>query len=289
VAGASYGALLDALRGVQWPTRRAVAAGPPGAHHSRARGSSAEFTEYRPYRQGDDSRRVDWKLLARSDRAYVRLATDRAVLPTVVVVDASASMAFPRPSRAKWTQACSLAVGIAGVAQASGDPVGLVVARADGVRVLPARSRRGVVADVVRALDDATPGGGATLGAGLGAARGARRVVIVSDFLEDDEALLREARVRIAGGAEVHALHVVAGDELDPRFGDVTAVDPEAPAIARPLVAAVVPAYRARFDAWRDGLAAAWRSAGGTYTLVMAEEPPARAVRRLAAGAAARA
>ena len=50
----SYGPLLDALRGARWPARRAVAAALPGAHRSRQRGTSGEFTEYRVYRQGDD-------------------------------------------------------------------------------------------------------------------------------------------------------------------------------------------------------------------------------------------
>ena len=59
------------------------------------RGISAEFTEYRPYRQGDDLGRIDWKLFARSDRAYIRLSNDRAIFPTMIVLDASASMDFP--------------------------------------------------------------------------------------------------------------------------------------------------------------------------------------------------
>ena len=84
MSGASYGALLDAVRGVQWPARRVVPAGPVGAHHSRMRGASTEFAEYRAYRQGDEARRIDWRLLARSDRAYVRLTTDRAVLGTTI-------------------------------------------------------------------------------------------------------------------------------------------------------------------------------------------------------------
>ena len=90
-----YASLLDAVRGIRWPARSAVRGGMPGAHMSRLRGISAEFAEYRAYRQGDDPRRVDWKLFARSDRAYIRLSNDRAILPTMIVLDASASMAFP--------------------------------------------------------------------------------------------------------------------------------------------------------------------------------------------------
>ena len=89
-----YGALLESVRGVRWPARRPVLGGVPGMHLARTRGIASEFAEYRPYRQGDDPRRLDWKLLARSDRAFIRLAPDRAVLGTLIAVDASASMAY---------------------------------------------------------------------------------------------------------------------------------------------------------------------------------------------------
>ncbi|HEY0971710.1 MAG TPA: DUF58 domain-containing protein, partial [Gemmatimonadales bacterium] len=135
----SYGLLLDSLRGVRWPARRAVAGGLPGAHASRRRGSAAEFSEYRSYRQGDDPRRLDWRLLARSDRAYVRIAEERSVLPTILVADATASMAYPADTGAKWARAREVAVALAAVAHAAGDPVGLVAASGAAVRRLPPR------------------------------------------------------------------------------------------------------------------------------------------------------
>src|SRR5581483_7426243 len=94
-------AVLDAVRGVRWSARRPVAPSAPGSHRSRRHGIALEFTEYRPYRQGDDPRRLDWKLLARTDRAYVRLTDDHTVLPTTIVVDASASMAYPAATLGK--------------------------------------------------------------------------------------------------------------------------------------------------------------------------------------------
>src|SRR5918999_3465257 len=123
----AYGTLLDDLRGVVWPARRAARGAAAGSHASRLTGASPEFTEYRPYRQGDDPRRLDWKLLARTDRAYLRITSDRATHATWVVLDASASMGYPPDSRAKWEQACALAAGLLAVAHAGGDPVGLAV------------------------------------------------------------------------------------------------------------------------------------------------------------------
>lgn len=152
-----YAALLDAVRGIRWPARTAVRGGIPGAHTSRLRGISAEFTEYRPYRQGDETRRIDWKLFARSDRAYIRLSNDRAILPTMIVLDASASMAFPTATNAKWMLAAQIGVALGAVARTSGDPVGLVIAHGEEPLFLAPRMRRSVTHDLIRAVSATNP------------------------------------------------------------------------------------------------------------------------------------
>ena len=278
-----YGPLLDELRGVKWPARRAAAGALPGAHRSRLRGSAPEFSEYRPYRQGDDPRRLDWRLLARSDRAYVRLAEERSILPTIFLVDASASMAYPNGAAGKWGRARELVVGLAAVAHAAGDPVGLAIPTAHGLVRLPPRARRGVVAELAAALDAVRPGDAPELASELVGAASSARVVVVSDFLGDAEALLRAARSRLVAGGEVWALHVVAAEELDPPTRAVLAADPERPDVRRPLTPASRDAYLAAFAAWRDELARDWRAAGAAYALVPTDEPAAHAVRRVVA------
>src|SRR5688572_4842246 len=143
--------LFDSLRGLSWPSRRRALGSLPGTHRSRLRGTAPELSEYRLYRQGDDPRQLDWKLLARSDRAYIRLAEDRSLLATWFVVDASASMAFPEETRAKWKLATDVTLGLASVALAAGDPVGLIVAHQAAPRS-PARSRRGTLGGMASTL-----------------------------------------------------------------------------------------------------------------------------------------
>src|SRR6185503_4718166 len=129
VAAASltpYAELLDALAGLTWPSSLRVRAGDPGSHRSSRLGASPEFTEYRAYRQGDDLRRLDWKLYGRTDRPFLRIADDHAALRTMLVVDASASMRFPVEGYGKWEHACAIALGLASVAIADGDAVSLV-------------------------------------------------------------------------------------------------------------------------------------------------------------------
>jgi uncharacterized protein (DUF58 family) len=248
----------DSLRGLSWPARHRTVGSLPGAHRSRLRGAAPELSEYRLYRQGDDPRRLDWKLLARTDRAYIRLAEDRSLLATWFIVDASASMAFPEDTKAKW----KLAVDVT-------------------LPRTPARSRRGTLGEMASTLQAVEPAGGAVLAPLLADARPGVRVVVVSDFLGDEEQTRTAASALVAANCDVHGVHVVAGEELDPSAPAIRAIDPEDASITRAFDAALRSRYVANFGAWRDGVAAAWRHAGATWTVVTTDEDPALAVRRV--------
>jgi uncharacterized protein (DUF58 family) len=277
------GALLDAVRGVTWPARRPVhRRGAPGTHGSRLTGASPEFTAYRPYRQGDDPRRLDWKLLARTDRAYLRITSDRATVGTVFVIDASASMAFPEPGWDKWALASQLLIGLAAVALASGDPVGMVVCSTPP-QIARLRTRRGTIGELTRILRETTPFGSAPLVTGFDHAPRAPRVVVISDFLGDDgDALLRAARARLVAGDDVQAVHVVAREELEPPVRALLAVDPERRELERALGDETRAAYLTAFGDWRDQLARDWRAAGAAVHSAVTDEDPATVVRRIA-------
>jgi uncharacterized protein (DUF58 family) len=281
----SYGSLLDALRGVTWPARRTIRGPAAGTHRSRQRGVSPEFTEYRPYRQGDDPRRLDWKLLARTDRAFLRITNDRATLGTTLLLDASASMAFPLVTQGKWVQACRIAIGLAAVAHSAGDPVGAIVPGEKGMAELPPRTRRGVIGEAARLLETIAPSGSASLVAALTLVRPTQRVVLISDFLGEGDTLLRAARERITAGADVLAIHIVAREELDPPGAAIIAIDPEHPELERSLVVETREGYRAAFATWRAELARAWREAGAAYFEVPDDEATDHAVRRIASPA----
>lgn len=274
-----YGALLDAVRGVRWPARRPVPGGAPGAHQARSRGVAPEFAEYRPYRQGDDPRRIDWKLLGRSDRAFIRLAPDHAVLGTTFIVDASASMAFPSVDEGKWAVAKRLTVALAAIAHAGADPVGLVVASGGDTRRLEARTRRGVLSEVARTLDEMVPQGSAPLAPLIAGA--AARCVVITDCLGDvDDVRAALARHRARGG-ESHLLHVVARGELEPPRTAILARDPEDPACERPLVEGTRESYLERFAAFRAEVAQQMRADGIHHHEVVDDESPEVLVRSI--------
>ncbi len=286
MAAGPYGALLDAVRGVRWPAARRVNGATLGAHPSQLRGNSSEFSEYRPYRQGDDPRRVDWRLLARSERAYVRLTTDKATFRTSMIVDASASMAFPQPGLDKWRLARELAVALAAVAHAEADPVGLAIASEPPTVFVP-RARRSVLLEMMRALDATTPDGSAPIAPLVSSARAAR-IVVITDLLGDADAILAAARLRVAAKGEVILVHIVATEEITPPEQALLAVDPEHPSVRRLLDGAMRNKYREQFTRWLDEMVASSRAAGIRYIRVLTDEPAPHAVRRVAGETARR-
>lgn len=276
-----YGALLESLRGISWPARVPARGIASGTHVSRLRGATAEFTEYRAYRQGDDPRRLDWKLLARADRAFVRITHERATHPTLLVLDASASMLGPEGSR-KWDRARELVVGLAALALGASDPAGVLVTGAPRA-ARPMRARAGTVADIARAIDDVAPTGDAPMTPVLKGLRHVSRLVLVTDLLGDETALRRLAGELVVRGADVTVAQVIARGELEPPATAVLARDPEAPDRRGTLSAETRLEYVEAFAAWRRETARGWRAIGARIAEVVDDEPIERAIRRVVA------
>lgn len=274
-----YGPLLEEVRRLRWRAGRPVTGALPGAHQSRRRGASAEFAEYRPYRQGDPLSRVDWKLFARTDRAYLRLSPDRTVLPTMIVVDASPSMDFPAGPGSKLERARQLAVGLVAVAHSEGDPAGAVIA-GGRIAVFRPRTRGGVVGEVAQMLDHTSAGAGGSLTEALGIAmRSSQRLVLVTDLLSGDEQLIALLRAHVVRGGEAYLVHVVSTEELEPPPGAV--LDPERPEEVRVLDDRGRTAYTRAFADWREQVAARSRAAGVPYLLSITGDSPAADVRKI--------
>ncbi len=102
-----------------------------GRHRSANRGSSVEFAEYRKYVSGDDTRRLDWKAYARSDRYYIKKEFEADTnLRAYIVMDLSGSMNYhPEQVESKYMRACRLAANLAYIAIRQGDAVGLSFSR----------------------------------------------------------------------------------------------------------------------------------------------------------------
>lgn len=178
-----------------------------GIHAGRERGSGVEFSEYRAYAPGDEWRRVDWKLLARADRYYVREAERDSHVALWLVLDASASMMEPSrsiPGLDKLAYARTLLACVAAIAQRQGDAFGLVVLSGGRVQFTPAargpRQLQRVLAKLNAAQAEGALPDAAALKSGLRFAQSPSLVFAASDFLDFpsplSEALLRLRHMR---------------------------------------------------------------------------------------------
>ena len=184
-----------------------------GVHRSATRGSSVEFAEYRKYVPGDDLRRLDWRVLARTDRFYMKEFEADTNLRCMIVLDGSGSMAYTGPAGSKFDFARRLAATLAYLLIQQGDAVGITLARPGGELEIPARRSPVHLGNLLDLLVEAAPKGEVDLTETLHRVaervRSRAMVVVVSDFFEDPERLLpsfQHMRFRRHDLALFHAL-----------------------------------------------------------------------------------
>jgi len=129
-----------------------------GLNKSPRHGFSVEFSEYRPYAQGDDPRFLDWKLYARTDRSYIRLFEDETNLRCYIVLDISRSMSFGSGEYTKHDYARTVAASLAWLLNRQGDAVGLTLFDEHVRFIVPARYRPGQLRRLFVTLEEPASG-----------------------------------------------------------------------------------------------------------------------------------
>jgi uncharacterized protein (DUF58 family) len=259
-----------------------------GLHRSPFRGFSVEFTEHRAYQPGDELRYLDWRILARADRLFVKQFEEETNLRAMILMDASRSMAWrgapDRLTKREYAERLAAALGLILLRQR--DATGLITFD-DAVReVVPARVKTGQWRRLVRGIM-ATPEGRGTAAetalrhvTSLLVRRGL--VLLLSDLLLERELTLTALRYLRHRGHQVVVLHLMDPAERELEGPpEVRFRDPESNAslVVRP---------RELARAYRDTVQreiAAWRSAcrrhGIAYHDIMTDQPFGLALRRL--------
>lgn len=213
-------AALNRLSHMRFGSRQAMEGAYSGRHRSRRQGGSSEFLEHRAYSPGDDLRRLDWKVLGRTARQYVRLYEDETNLVATMVLDVSRSMLFgaagPRDTTgSKLDHARYLAAAIAYIIIRDRDRFGLALA-SGGLDVFQPPAASSIQLDaIVSTLEKAKPRPDTAIGPALrelfGRLNRRGMLIIASDFLEEDlEGLFSSIRLfrhRNFGVILLHILH----------------------------------------------------------------------------------
>lgn len=270
--------ILMGIRHLELRARAVVEGFWSGLHRSPYHGFSVEFTEYRPYTPGDDLRYLDWRVLARSDRHFVKRFEDETNLRCHLLVDQSRSMAYGSLPFPKADYAATLAATLAWFLHLQGDAVGLLTFHETVGEYLPPRHRPGHLRRLLFLLDRPAAGRGTDLTAPLARAAELLRkrglVIVLSDFLAPLERLDRALLELAARGHEVVLFQILDPAETDFAFARPAVFeDLES---GRTLQLDPVPAradYQRRLAAHTEALRESCRRLGVGFTRLDTRQP----------------
>jgi uncharacterized protein (DUF58 family) len=228
-----------------------------GVHRANKTGSGMEFSDFRPYSEGDDLKNVDWRTYMRLNRLILRLYEEEADLPIYLFVDSSASMRYGAPS--KFDYARKVAAALAYVGFVNMDRVSLIAVAEGVVKDISGKRGKSQAWPAFDFLEGLASEGKTSLQAAFkryfATPRTKGVVLVISDFL-DPAGFEPALRVLRQLRQEVFAVHVIAEDELAPALPDeVVLVDAEdGSATKRQITPALISAYRAEFERYGEEL-----------------------------------
>ena len=299
---------LQTLRDLELMTKATVEGLRQGLHRSPFHGYSAEFSQYRHYRPGDDLKYVDWKAFARTDRIYTRQFRETTNLSALFVIDVSRSMDFPagRPTFArdasfgevaperpsgrvggKFAMARSVGAVLGTLVLDQGDAAG-VLALDDRAHFVPPRSGHHHLRVFLAEVASLRPGGTSSIAEALrrvATILKRRGLVIVVSDLYDDEAAIGQARRLSRMGHDVIVVHTLSREELTLSVGGAAEfVDLESGRKLMVQPSSARDSYVAAFGSWLSTVEQRLRRDGIDYLRVVADEPLEPVLRRFLVG-----
>lgn len=294
---------LQSLRDLELMTRATVEGLRQGLHRSPFHGYSAEFSQYRHYRPGDDLKYVDWKAFARTDRVYTRQFRETTNLSALFVVDVSRSMQYPFDAHAS-TYGGVLAQGRAGASSKfvlartvaailgtlvldQGDAAG-VLAVGERTHFVPPRSGhhhlRVVLAELSRLAADGATAIDQPLKHAATLMKRRGMIVVISDFYED-EAAVPQLRRLARMGHDVIAIQTLSPEEISLDIGGAAElVDLESGRKVLVQPSSIRDRYTHELNAWLAATEMQIRRDGMDYLRVLVGDPLEPALRRFLVG-----
>jgi uncharacterized protein (DUF58 family) len=204
-----------------------------GLHASPFHGFSVEFSEHRKYTQGDNPQDIDWLVYAKTDKYYVKKFEAETNITGYLAMDLSGSMAYRyQHELSKFEYATCIAAALCYLMVHQQDPVGLVTFGEKIIDVLPPKSKRAQIGNVLSHLAKLRPRAKTDVATSLvqlaAMLKHSSLVMVFSDLLTDPEPVLAALRRLRHGGHEVIVFHVLDQAEVTfPFDGLVDLRDPE--------------------------------------------------------------
>jgi uncharacterized protein (DUF58 family) len=266
--------VLASISGLELIAKTVVDGFVAGLHRSPDFGFSQEFAEYRAYTPGDDLRHVDWNVFARTERAYLKRYRGETNSLLTVLLDASHSMQFASHEVSKMDYARYLAASLFYLAiHSQRDAAGLIVFDDEVRHYIRPSTRQGQLARLMAGLELAEPRARTDFGKPMHHFQEFLRrrgmVVVISDFYEAPETIVRTIEPLRFHGNEVVLFHILDPQEIAPSLDEpVVLVDLETQQHLEVTPDYVAGDYRGRMQAHLAALAERSRGAGLDYFLL---------------------
>jgi len=217
---------LARVKNLSMVARGVVEGSITGLHASPYKGFSVEFAEHREYTAGDDPRHLDYRMLARTDRLYIKQYEEETNMRVQILLDTSGSMGYRHEGKiTKLEYASYLTAVLSYLMTRQQDAVGLTTFDAKIQLDMPARSSPRHFNDMMRKLEEIQPGEETDIAATLHllANRFKKRclIVLISDLYDEPEAVIRAMHHFRHRRHEVIVFHVLDKAEIDFPFRDV--------------------------------------------------------------------
>jgi uncharacterized protein (DUF58 family) len=228
-----------------------------GDRRSTARGRGVEFDDYRAYQLGDDYRYIDWNIVSRLDRLFVKMFSEEEDLDVTLLIDTSRSMAAGHPPKLLLAKQLAAAIGYIGLVNL--DRVGVSAFASTVASRLDRLRGRGRAFDLLEFLDALTPSGHTDLETAMRrhVATSRRRglLILLTDLFDPrgyEQALLLSRHHRF----QLFLIQILADDELVPAIaGDLRLVDIETgQAVEVTVDAEALREYESARDAFFNGI-----------------------------------
>ena len=214
--------ILMAIKDLPLTAKTTVDGFMAGIHNSTVKGAGMEFSQYRSYQAGDDLRRLDWKMFARSDRYYIRESEIETSISVRLLIDASASMNHVDGGFSKIEYARYLAASLAYLASLQSDSVGLYVFQNNSLFSLPLRQDHQHLSRIFYQLEKISPAGaftGAVNYKSIFTGSNKKELLIfITDFYQQDAEISTLLHSLAAHRHEIIVFHLMGKNEMELDF-----------------------------------------------------------------------
>ncbi len=276
--------ILMAIKDLSLAAKTTVDGFMAGIHNSNVKGVGMEFSQYRSYQAGDDLRRLDWKMFARSDRYYIRESEIETSISVRFLIDASASMNHVDGGFTKIEYARYLAASLAYLANLQSDAIGLYVFQNNSLFSLPSRQDHKHLSHLFYQLEKIEPAGNFTdpvyyksIFSGTGKKE---LLVFITDYYEQNGEITKLLLSLAANKHEIIVFHLLGKNEMDFDYKGYSALeDLETGKTIKIDAAKSKKIYRERLDKYLTDVKNKLLNNNIFYELITMDEPVEKALK----------